>query len=300
MKPETQSFYVAAVTRAARRVIDALDEALELEALAREAALSPFHFHRVFRGLLGETPLELHRRLRLERAAHRLATTEQPVTQIAFEAGYHTHEAFTRAFRAAYARSPSELRAAARQPALRPPLLDLAARSGVHFGRAHLPPIQPGVPMSVTIVDRPALRVATVRHIGPYAQIASAFQRLHALVAPAGLLRPGAEMLAIYHDDPEVTPAEALRADAALTVPADAALPAGVGEDALPAGRYALAVHTGPYEGLGDAWARLMGGWLPRSGERVGAGACYERYRNTPMDAPPEALTTELYLPLAP
>ena len=53
MKTETRTFYATAVERAVARIAAALDEALELEALARLAALSPFHFHRVFRGMLG-------------------------------------------------------------------------------------------------------------------------------------------------------------------------------------------------------------------------------------------------------
>jgi len=72
VKTETRSFYEAAVERTVRRISRMLDEALNLDSLAREAALSPFHFHRIFRGMLGETPLEMHRRLRLERAASQL------------------------------------------------------------------------------------------------------------------------------------------------------------------------------------------------------------------------------------
>ena len=63
MKPETRSFYELAVQRAIERVVSDLDQTLDLQGLARAAALSPFHFHRVFRGLVGETPLELLRRL---------------------------------------------------------------------------------------------------------------------------------------------------------------------------------------------------------------------------------------------
>ena len=54
----------------------------------------------------------------------------------------------------------------------------------------------------------------------------------------------------------------------------------------------------GPYEGLPDSWARLMGQWLPASGERMKNGISYEIYRNTPEHVKPEALVTELYLPL--
>ena len=67
MKPGTRSFYALAVQRAIDHIAATLDEALDLEALASRACLSPFHFHRVFKGMVGETPLELNRRLRLER-----------------------------------------------------------------------------------------------------------------------------------------------------------------------------------------------------------------------------------------
>src|SRR5262249_2123895 len=99
-KPETRSFYANIVQRVIDRITSDLGAALDLETVAASANLSPFHFHRVFRGMVGETALELTRRLRMERAAWSLVHTERAVTQIAFDAGYETHEAFTRAFRA--------------------------------------------------------------------------------------------------------------------------------------------------------------------------------------------------------
>lgn len=305
VKRSTQSFYELAVEKAVEHVLAGLDGALDLEGLARLAGLSPFHFHRIFRGMVGETPLELHRRLRLERAAWALLHSEQPVTRIAFEAGYETHESFTRAFRKHYDCSPSEFRlgrdAAARtcSPAYR---VELAARSGIHFERPSLEVLrlrfEGGPVMNVEIKQRPELRVVTVSHVGPYNRIATAFARLGAVAGPAGLFGPDAAMIAIYLDDPETTPTSELRSEAALSVAPDAPLPAELGERRLAAGRYACAVHVGPYEQLGDTWARLMGEWLPRSGERIADGVSYEVYRNTPETAPPERLETELYLPL--
>jgi AraC family transcriptional regulator len=63
-----------------------LDRPLSLEELASIASFSPYHFHRIFRGIVGESVKEHVRRLRLERAAHRLRFTGQPVTEIAFDA----------------------------------------------------------------------------------------------------------------------------------------------------------------------------------------------------------------------
>ena len=153
--------------------------------------------------------------------------------------------------------------------------------------------------MNVTIEDMPELRVAAVRHVGPYNRISEAFERLGAITGPAGLLQEKAMMLAIFYDDPEVTLASQLQSDAGITVVGGARLPEGVVEKRLPAGRYARTTHHGPYATLGDTWSRLMGEWLPKSGERVGEGSSYEVYRNTPANAAPDELRTDLYLPIA-
>jgi AraC family transcriptional regulator len=298
MKPATHSFYADAVQRVIEHVASHLDEALALETMAAQACLSPFHFHRVFRGMVGETPVELGRRLRLERAAWRLLHTDRPVTVIAFDAGYETHEAFSRAFRTSYAESPSAFR---RRRGAR---IELAAPCGVHFrDDGRVPPFIPrnsgGLTMQVEIERYPELRVGTVRHVGPYIQINEAFARLGEIAAPARLFeKPGAMMVALFHDDPDTTPADQLRSDAAVVVANDVPLPDGLTEQRIPAGEYASTVHVGPYEQLGDTWARFMGEWLPASGRRLGPGASYEVYHNTPMDTPKEKLRTEIRIPL--
>ncbi|MFN8574286.1 MAG: AraC family transcriptional regulator [Gemmatimonadaceae bacterium] len=306
MKQETRNFYQAAVRRSIEWITGHLDEALDLEDLARDAALSPFHFHRVFRGMVGETPLELHRRLALERSAWTLLHTDQRITMIAFDAGYETHESFTRAFRDRYGRSPSEFRRASAPGAADcapPQRFELASKAGIHFVPLGGAPsmihfIVGDRRMQADIREQPALRVATLRHRGPYNQIGEAFGRLGGIAGPAGLFRPGAVMIAIYHDDPDSVAAAELRSDAGVVVPDGAPMPAGLTEVQVPGGRYAVATHTGSYEGLGDAWSRLMGEWLPQSGERVRDSVSYEIYRNTPMDTPKEKLITEIYVPL--
>ena len=106
-------------------------------------------------------------------------------------------------------------------------------------------------------------------------------------------------MLAVYHDDPDSTPADKLRSDAGIIVPDDAKLPPTLGEQRLPAGPYACTLHVGPYEKLGDVWQRMLGEWLPASGHRVGESASYEYYLNDPSNTPKERLRTEIRIPVA-
>lgn len=108
-------------------VEDSLDEPeLAGEDLASRAYLSRFHFDRLVVSALGEPPGAFRRRLLLERAACRLAGSDDAVIEIALDAGYGSPEAFARAFRRAYGATPTEFRHA-------PGAVELPTESGVHF-----------------------------------------------------------------------------------------------------------------------------------------------------------------------
>jgi AraC family transcriptional regulator len=154
-----------------------------------------------------------------------------------------------------------------------------------------------GQTMDVEIKDMPEIRAAGIRHTGPYNQIGLAFDRLGKIAGPAGLFsQPDATMIGIYHDNPQIVAKDQLRSDAAVTLADGMPLPAGLQEQRIPAGRYATTTHVGPYEELPDVWARLVGEWLPASGNRIGPGASYEIYRNDPTKVAKQELITELYV----
>jgi AraC family transcriptional regulator len=113
------------------RFVDVLAESLDDheatgEVLASRLHLSRFHFHRLVTAAAGEPPATLRRRVLLERAAHRLITTDDELLTVALDAGYSSHEAFTRAFARAYGQAPSRWRR-------RPTKFQLEAPSRVHF-----------------------------------------------------------------------------------------------------------------------------------------------------------------------
>jgi AraC-like DNA-binding protein len=113
------------------RFVDVLADTLDDrdasgEELASRVHLSRFHLDRLVSAAAGEPPGTLRRRVLLERAAYRLVTTDDDVLRIALDAGYSSHEAFTRAFRRAYGQAPSRWRR-------RPTRFQLEAPSKVHF-----------------------------------------------------------------------------------------------------------------------------------------------------------------------
>ena len=152
--------------------------------------------------------------------------------------------------------------------------------------------------MQIAIEQLPPMRVGTVRHVGPFDQIGASFQRLGALAGAAGLFQePGAVMLAIFYDDPRVTPAAELRSDAAIVVNEATRLPEGLTEQVVPGGRYARGTHIGSFEGLPTAWPDFIDS-LGSSGYRPGAGPALEVYRSDMATTPEAELRTDLYMPL--
>jgi AraC family transcriptional regulator len=127
---------------------DALDDHETTgDALAARLCLSRLHFDRVIASVAGEPPAAFRRRIMLERAAYRLVTTDRTVLDVAVEAGYGSHEAFTRAFARAYGARPTQWRR-------RPTQTQIAAPSDVHFsppGGLRLPARSKEAPMNLLV-----------------------------------------------------------------------------------------------------------------------------------------------------
>ena len=100
--------YVQRVNRAIDHVTRHLAEPLPLEEVARVACFSPYHFHRIFRALVGETLHAFVKRVRLERALFLISRREgASLTDVAFACGFASSSDFARAFRAHYGVPPS-------------------------------------------------------------------------------------------------------------------------------------------------------------------------------------------------
>jgi len=274
-----------------------LDDALQLEDIAAVAHFSPYHFHRIFRGMIGESIQKHVRRLRLERAAHRLKFTDQPVTRIAFDAGYETHESFTRAFRIMFNHSPSEFRQV--QKAI--PYTKVL--SGVHYcADGQINTFEPcplgDLCTKVNIEQIGPLRVVFMRHIGPYNLVDVVWKKLFSWAAKRNLLGPDTNAIGVSYDDPEITPPERIRCDVCLTVNASIEPEGEVAIQQIGGGDYAGTTHVGPYDKLSETYVRLCGQWLPSCDRELRSEPALEFFRNSAVDTQPEELITDIYIPI--
>jgi AraC family transcriptional regulator len=254
---------------------------LSLDALADVAAMSRFHWHRVFHAMTGETAAQAVRRIRLQRAAVWLVQSDLPLEEIAQRAGYGSPRSLARAFALQYGCSPAAFRKNGEL---------IAERLKTERGETAVFPVE--------ITQQPPRRVAAVAHAGPYPEIGSAFAKLSAIISARGLWPAVRGGVAIYYDDPAAVEPNALRSHAGFVLDAAADMPAGLDEVRLGAGQAAVLHFKGPYSGLQTAYDYLYGIWLPGSGREAADAPPYEVYLNDPSEAPPDELLTDIVVPL--
>jgi AraC family transcriptional regulator len=270
--------YGERVQRVVDYLAEHLDDRLDLEKLAGIAHFSPFHFHRVYRGLVGETINDTVRRLRLHRAALDLLDRELSVERTARRAGFSSQAAFTRAFRTEYGQPPARYRGARRE----------ARRNQQKDPTMY----------QVEIVDVEPLDIAAIEHRGDYQLMTKVFERLATVAATSGWLGPDTRIIGVYYDDPKAVPEADLRAVACMTVPDDWEPTGELEKRNIPGGRYARIVHTGPYTELETPYTWLYRTWLPESGEEPRDLPCVEEYLNDPRQVPAKDLQTAVMMPL--
>ena len=249
--------------------------------------LSPYHWHRVYRELQGETIHATLSRLRLQRAAKLLGDGELPLGRVARRAGYGSLPAFSRAFRAAYGMPPGAYRATGPHRRYR---ADLAATDATPSG-APTPPVE--------VRDEPARRCACVPHAGRYLEIDRAFSTLHRALARAGVDDASLDSLGVYFDDPSLIEPRRLESLACAAGLPDDRVPEGLDRWEIPAGPHAVLLHRGPFDALDEAYRWMFGRWLPASGREPADAPVHERYLDDPRTTAPMELRVEIRLPLA-
>lgn len=295
LQAETRREYTARINRVMNYVSTNLDGDLSLESLADVAGFSPWHFHRVFRGMTGETLAAFIQRQRLQAAATRLRyNLREKVSSVAYACGFSSPSNFARAFKERYGVSAVEFRqlSISKQG-------EAISKDGEDFpetafhtgdaldGATDSTPPTARYTMEFKVIELPRRTVAYVRvsngynpeHIGP------AFGKVIGWAQAHKLMGPQSEVIGVSLDDPEVTPADKCRYDVCVTVPKGTRGEGEVGVYELPAGRYVVGRVQGRYatisKDLGDAYHEMFSEWFPRSGFKPGNSPCMEIYRES-------------------
>ena len=308
--------YLARINRVTNYIRAHLNGDLRLDTLARVANFSPYHFHRIFRGMIGETLNTFIRRIRAETAAMKLINNpKMTITSIAMHCGFSSSAAFAREFKIFFGMSASQFRDGGPQSLRKIREADskidqsvskngkdtILASSYTEDVIQTLRRRTRMIEMNVEVKELPELHVAYIRHIGPYPGIAKAIEKLMKWAGPHGLINfPETTLLGVYHDNPEITEESKLRSSACITVPEGTPVDGEVGKMTIPGGLFAVAhVEIDPDQ-YGEAWDKLMGEWFPESGYQPDDRMCYEVYLNDPEQHPKGKHIVDICEPVRP
>lgn len=297
----TTKEYQERVCRAMNFISRNIERELSLEEIAESAAFSRFHFHRIFKAVVGETVADFTRRLRLELAANRLLSAQfSDITTVALNCGFSSSQNFAKAFRQHFGVTPSQYRKSkiGNMPGKNENAPSLRAVYDVDRLLRDAPRGESRAAMRVDVTAMPALTVAYVRKIGPYIPevCGAGFAELMRWAAPRNVVGAGT-VLAIYWDNPEVTPPDRCRFDACNLVPAGTAPEGQVFIQTIPAGLYALCHFERPPSEIQQAWEDAYL-WLCGSGYESSDAPCYERYYNDAAQHPQGNWIFDICIPL--
>lgn len=278
-----------------------LTEPLRIDALARQAGMSLWHFQRTFSAMVGEPVGSYLRRRRLTEAARRLRTERRTILDVALEFQFESHEAFTRAFKAELRLTPSAWRAAPTPPAAGFPPVQLTLRSlQQRYRHMHLEP---------EIVTLPArsfcgLQAAFISAVSPDADNLAVIPKLWADFGPRrrelAPVEPGVsfglcECTEAFGEQP-AHPDQVLYL-AAMEVHPAAPVPRGMKRWQSQAGTFAKFIHRGRVQGIGATMGFIYGKWLPTGAYDRVPGPDLERY-DARFDPMSDESVLEIFVPV--
>ena len=282
MKNITYNDYVQRINKVVAYINNHLDETLDLKTLANEAALSDFHFHRIFKALKGEAIGGYITRLRLEATARLLLYTALTIEEIAFNIGYETPASLSKAFKKQYGISPTEYRTNKDTYIMKKEIInpDLALKT----------------PKIVTLEPKNLIYVALT---GAYGSLdyGKAYEQLWAVIKAQKLFTKGIESICISYDDPKITEGSLQRSDVCLAIHKSATPQEEVSCKTLAGGKYAVFFYQGSYENLSQVYDTAVR-WVIDHQYTLREEPFFEKYLNDARRTPKEKLKTEIYIPI--
>ncbi len=267
---------------------------VNLEMAAREAGFSPFHFHRIFTAITGETPQDFLTRIRMKHAANILVKSPAvSITEIAFACGYSSASAFARSFKR-YFGIPAGQYARQNMGNEAPRAWVSASTRSDAAGGISLPEMQ--------IRPMPALHLALFRSPAGYTPegIKSAWARMFQWAQSRSLLTMETRLIAISYDDPQITSMNRCRYYACITVPDPVKHDTRAGFLDLPGHLGAVCRLQCDADEILPSYRAVYRDWLPESGFLMTDLPPYEIYYNAPEADPASKYVFDLVIPVEP
>lgn len=276
-----------------------VSEPLALEDVAKVACFSPYHFHRIFRAVVGETLAAFVKRVRLERAVVQLShRPDATLTEIALACGFSSSSDFSRSFRAHYGVPPRLFDVERFRATRREQLQATTMPPGEGHRLQKLPPGENPDGFAPVLRELPRRRVAYIR-------VANSYQGTGVLDAIATLRKwaeardlAGGQWLGYQWDDPEVVPLDKCRYDVGLEIPEAVPVSGEVSVTHFAAMTVAELEIIGTVELEMRAIDWMFTTWLPTSGWAPAHQPCFEVWNGAPFAHGMEHFELRMHLPV--
>ena len=282
MRTITYNDYTQRINKVVAYINDHLDESLDLKTLAKVAALSEFHFHRVFKALKGESIGAHISRLRIEAAARLLRYSALSTEDIAFNIGYEAPAALSKAFKNQYGITPTKYR----------------TNKDIYIMKKEIinPDLALKAPKIMELEPKNLIYVALTGEYGTL-DYGKAYEQLWVVVKSQKLFAKGIESICVSYDDPKITEASLQRSEVSLAIHKPAHPEGEVSCKTLAGGKYAVFFYQGSYSHLAAVDDMAMR-WVVESEYELRDEPLFEKYLNDSRRTPEEKLKTEVYIPI--
>ena len=320
---DSKNEYMSRINRVIDYIKNNLDKDLSLEQLARIGLFSKFYFHRIFKSICGENLNDFVNRTRIESSAFFLIhRPKSPITSIAYDAGFSSPSAYSRAFKKRFDMTPSLWRS---KNSLQSKICTLDSNIGQMNSntskgkskvtlyidsRTQTPRwrinMKNDSSLKIEVQAMPDIHIAYVRHHGQYNPhdkelFQGLFSKLMSWAIPRNLFSPPeTKAMTVYSSGhPDITAPDNLCVDACISIKKDTVVDGEVGKRVITGGQYAvISLTDATMDECGQAWDEVFNHWLPESGYQPDDGGYYCNHLNDPEQHPQKLHNVEMYLPV--
>jgi len=281
------SHYDKNISRVCNYINQNLDEELSLDSLSDVSGFSKYHFHRIFSTRTGISLAKFIQISRLRRASFRLMLKDDmKIIDIAYEAGFESAEAFSRAFKREFGQTPSTFRKA-------PQWIEWHERSeSLSVKKAEQP--------EVRIVDFEETKVAVLEHHGSPELMYETSQKFMHWRTESKLFPANTSLnFGLVYADPKKANPDDFRFDFCSSIKEDVPKnPHGILTKTIPAGRCAVFRHSGSFKNIRNGIHYLYSTWLVQNNAECRDFPLFFHYINTIYEVDEHELLADIYLPI--
>ena len=298
---QLQLSYRNSLNKAFHYIDENLNENLSLDIISQIACFSPFHFHRIFKALTGETLNEYIGRRRIEKSAIELIHKSTTIEEVSLKYGFNDISTFSRAFKRFYKMNPTQFRK-------QNPYKYNRIRQYKSKNRQEYPDIKKYIRTinnlknwikmnaSIEIKRVPKMELAYVSNIGD-ANMSASYSKLINWATSKGLMTDDAKLLTIYHNSFKITSEDKVRMSVCLLLKQPQQTSGEIGLTSIEETKCIVSKFEISLDDFEKSWTGLFV-WMNENGYERSDQDPFEIYHNNFNKHPEKKAIVDFYIPI--